>query len=56
MKKPSKSDRHLGQAIFTRVPPRIYKALKEESQNKRRFMGKQLLVILEERYPDVRQS
>jgi hypothetical protein len=50
MKKPSKSDRHLGLAIFTRVPEHIHEALKKEAEANRRVVSKQLVVILEERY------
>jgi hypothetical protein len=50
------SDRHLGQAIFTRVPPKIHAALKKEAETNRRVVSKQLVVILEERYLDVAQS
>jgi hypothetical protein len=51
-----KKDRHIGVAIFSRVPAAIHKALKEEATTNRRTVGKQLCVILEERYPSEKQA
>jgi hypothetical protein len=42
--------------LATRVPLRIYEELNKEAEENRRNMSNQLLVILEERYPDVSQS
>jgi hypothetical protein len=50
MPQPKKGDQHLGVAIFTRVPPVIHKAFKQEADANRRPMSSQLLVILEARY------